>query len=88
MKPFDPELQNELAEKLPPHVISVNQYRGWVTYYDYHGVTLRESEDEQQQVKDYILNVINERTSYWATITEWGFSNNGHFVHVFEMEGA
>ncbi len=79
-----PELEQELREKLPPEQIDVLEGDGLVLYYDWHGVTFRETDAEWEIVKSYIISVIEAKTGYRVRITKWGLSNNGHFSHRFE----
>lgn len=78
------KLEQELRTKLPPEQIKVLEEEGVVLYYDYHGVTFRESNAEQRIVENYIIGVIEAKVGYRIRITEWGLSSNGHFVHFFE----
>ena len=78
------DLEKELREKLPPQCIGVSVEERLVAYYDYHGVTFRESESEQVIVNDYIVSVVAEKAGFPVRITEWGPSNNGRFAHYFE----
>ncbi len=79
------ELKRELLEKLPPEQIKVIRSEGLIIYYDYHGVTFRESEEERRIVQEYIISAVEADVGFKICITEWGISNNGHFVHEFEL---
>lgn len=76
--------EQELMEKLPSDVIHVSVEKGLAVYYDWHGITFRKSEAEQQIVKDYITRVIEAKTGFPVRVTEWSGSNNGHFADRFE----
>lgn len=78
------KLEQELNEKLPPHCIRVSVEDCLVTYYDFHGVTFRESKKEQMIVEKYLLGVITDKVGSPVKIIGWGHSNNGHFAHYFE----
>lgn len=75
----------ELREKLPPDEISVSAEEGLVSYYDWHGITFRESAEEQAIIEAYLLEVIATKVGYPVKVTWWGDSNNGHFTHRFEQ---
>ncbi|MBI2099425.1 hypothetical protein HYT45_03390 [Candidatus Uhrbacteria bacterium] len=78
------KLKRELLDKLPSRQIGIRRNEGLVYYYDYHGVTFWESEEERREVENYIIGVIEAAVGFKVRITEWGESNNGHFVHSFE----
>ena len=78
------ELEQKLNKQLPPEHIHVNLDEMAIVYYDYHGVTFRDSEKENNFVEDYIVRVATEKVGSPIKITEWGQSNNGRFAHYFE----
>lgn len=77
-------LKDELRQKLPESQIHVSLKDGTAGYYDYYGVTFRETPEEWQTVENYIIGAIEANVGFKIRITEWGISNNGHFVHYFQ----
>ena len=78
------QLEQELTEKLPLTDFTVDVEKKIAHYYDWHGVTYRNTKAEQEIANSYVAKSISEKAGFPIKVTVYHENGNGHFTCQFE----
>jgi hypothetical protein len=83
------KLRADLEELLPARAFRIEEHADGsvaVSFYDFHGVTFVDTEEEELVVRAYILCKAEELLQHMLYVVCWGISNNGHFTNTFKKD--
>jgi hypothetical protein len=72
------DVRTKLQEKLPAEIITVNLDEGFLSYYDYHGITSAVLERHPEELDAYLYEVVLEKTGKQVALTWFNDAGNGH----------
>jgi len=77
--------KQELSEKLPKRVITIDTTNCLILYYDWYGVTFTNTEEDKQTVEDYLVEIVQDKIGKPVRVSKWSIGNNGHFADEYEL---